>query len=94
LAGSAAEPKRYARATIQIGTFETPYIQEYLVGPLPATNATAVQPLSFPFNDAKKGKSKIAGLYTLDVKPFIANLSAEIEDITRAIWNSVGCLQQ
>ncbi|KAF2685041.1 amine oxidase catalytic domain-containing protein [Lentithecium fluviatile CBS 122367] len=88
LSGTAGEPKRYARATIQFGSFEKPYLQEYLVGPLPASNATSVQPLSFPFNNDKKGKSRIASIYTLDVQPFIAQLSEEIEDITQELWST------
>lgn len=89
LSGDVGEPKRYARATVQFGSFEEPYLQEYMIGPLPATNATAVQPLSFPFNNNPPGKSRIASILTLDPSPFLLQLSSDIEDITRELWNTV-----
>ena len=89
LDSAAGEPKRYARSTIQFSSFEQPYLQEYIVGPLPATNVTQVEPLRFPFNNRKSGKSRVPNVFTLDIQEWIAQLSVETEDITRELWNTV-----
>ncbi|KAF2871343.1 copper amine oxidase [Massariosphaeria phaeospora] len=90
LAGYASEPKRYARATVQYQIPEIPYNQEYLVGPFPISNATSVQPLSYPFNNRSPGKTRMASIYAAGAgaASFLENLSSEIEDITRELWNA------
>ncbi|KAF1951643.1 amine oxidase catalytic domain-containing protein [Byssothecium circinans] len=84
----AGAPKRYARATVQFASFESPYLQEFVIGPLPATNATAVTALQFPFNNEKLGKTRLPSVVAADVQSFLAKLSSDVEDITRAIWNT------
>ena len=87
----AAEPKRYARATVAFGIPDPPYYQEYMVGPLPATNVTKLQPLTYPFNNEEPGKTKVPPL-TLpgqDVSSFILAFGADVEDITQELWNTV-----
>ncbi|KAF2646794.1 amine oxidase catalytic domain-containing protein [Massarina eburnea CBS 473.64] len=84
----AGAPKRYARATVQYGSFEEPYLQEYVIGPLPATNATAVMSLQFPFNNDKPGRTRLPSIFAADVESFLEQLSSDVEDITRAIWNT------
>lgn len=85
------EPKRYARATIVFAATEEPYYQEYIVGPLPATNATAVKPLTYPFNNQDPGKTKVNAFYLQgpDVGLFVQRFASDIEDITQEIWNTV-----
>ncbi|XP_014550026.1 hypothetical protein COCVIDRAFT_21377 [Bipolaris victoriae FI3] len=82
------EPKRYARATVQFGSPEVPYLQEYRIGPLPATNTTAVEPLRFPFNGKVQGKTKITSLDADGIDAFLPQLSSVVEDITRKLWNT------
>lgn len=88
----AAEPQRYARATVAFGMVDEPYYQEYMIGPLPATNITKPQPLTYPFNNRNPGKTLIPSLVLpgqkLDVA--ISGLSDEIDDITKELWNTVG----
>ncbi|KAF2729263.1 amine oxidase catalytic domain-containing protein [Polyplosphaeria fusca] len=87
--GQAKEPARYARATVAFGAPEQPYYQEYSVGPLPATNNTAVEPLTYLFNNEKPGRTNVSPIFIGgDVTSFIAKFSDEIKDITQALWNT------
>lgn len=62
-----------------------------MVGPLPATNITKLQPLTHPFNNQHPGKTIIPSL-TLpgqNVQAAILQLGSDIEDITKELWNTV-----
>ncbi|KAF2276554.1 amine oxidase catalytic domain-containing protein [Westerdykella ornata] len=85
-----AEPKRYARATVAYGIPDEPYFQEYMVGPLPATNVTKLQPLTYPFNSRNPGKTRIPSLILpgQDVASAVLKLGSDIADITRELWNT------
>jgi primary-amine oxidase len=75
-----------------IGTSGEPFRREYIVGPLPATKATTVEPLQFPFNNQKKGESKYPSLYTAsgnDTAEWFTALSEEVADITEFFYNTV-----
>lgn len=63
-----------------------------MVGPLPATNATLVQPLVYPFNNGRSGKSDLLSIFAvgLGLDQFIERLSSDLEDITHELWNAVG----
>jgi hypothetical protein len=92
LDGNATEPDRYARATIMFGATNSTdlYWQEYLVGPLPATNSTNIVPLTYPFNNQQPGKTSVHPIYSpSDIVSFQTMLSSEIEEITKELWNSV-----
>jgi primary-amine oxidase len=66
------------------------YWQEYLVGPLPVTNSTSIVPLTYPFNNNQIGKTAVHPIYSSsDGVLFQTRLSSELEDITKALWNSV-----
>ncbi|GAA6019560.1 hypothetical protein JCM10207_003744 [Rhodosporidiobolus poonsookiae] len=56
LAGKAGPPPRYAYATLHFGAFEEPYVEDYLVGPLPVSNETTYAPYGFR---TSKGSSRI-----------------------------------
>ncbi|PPR00804.1 hypothetical protein CVT24_000736, partial [Panaeolus cyanescens] len=53
--GSGPAPDRYARVAISFGATETPYYEDYIVGPLPISEKTKVEPLTYYYN---KGTSK------------------------------------
>jgi primary-amine oxidase len=92
--GNEEEPSRFARATVLFLSPEGPYRQEYIVGPLPATNSTPVVPLTFPFNNEQPGKTRSTYIYAVDsTDEWIAALSDEIANITTQIWNSVSLLK-
>lgn len=84
------EPKRYARATVQYQAPSEAYNQEYIVGPLPATNATSVRPLTYPFNNKGRGKGRLLSIYAAGsgLGEFLERLANDTEDITRALWNA------
>ncbi|KAJ3540677.1 hypothetical protein NMY22_g4201 [Coprinellus aureogranulatus] len=53
--GDGPPPARYARVAISFGAVDQPYYEDYVVGPLPISNATKVGPLTYYYN---KGTSK------------------------------------
>jgi primary-amine oxidase len=66
------------------------YWQEYVVGPLPATNLTAVEPLSYPFDNAQPGRIAVHPVYIPnDSTNFLTKFSADVEDISMALFNGV-----
>jgi primary-amine oxidase len=76
---------------VAFGVPDEPYFQEYMVGPLPATNVTKLQPLTYPFNNETPGKTKIPSL-TLpgqNVSGAVLTIGEQIADITRELWNTV-----
>ncbi|CAO2648787.1 Nn.00g097360.m01.CDS01 [Neocucurbitaria sp. VM-36] len=82
------EPARYARATVSFGATDL-YWQEFIVGPLPATNSTKIEPLTYPFHNVHPGKTKAHPIYSAnDASQFLSNFGSEVEDITKALWNS------
>lgn len=92
LNGNGTDPERFARATIMFGATNSTdmFWQDYLVGPLPATNATNIVPLTFPFNNKEPGKTLVHPIYSpVDGGGFQSKLSSDIEDITKQLWNSV-----
>lgn len=88
LDSSKGEPDKYARATVVFGAEEL-YWEEYMVGPLPVTNATKVQPLTYPFNNKQPGRTKVHPLLSAsDGAQFYSKVSDEVEDITKELWNT------
>jgi primary-amine oxidase len=85
-------PSRYARATVMIGATNSTdsYWQEYMIGPLPATNVSDILPLTYPFNSQKPGQTKVHPIFSsTDGSLAVTSLSAQVGDITKAIWNTV-----
>ncbi|KAF1836803.1 amine oxidase catalytic domain-containing protein [Decorospora gaudefroyi] len=88
---NATQPKRYARATVQIGATDTTdvYWQEYMIGPLPVTNSTTVAPLTYLFNNARPGRTAVHPVFSAnDGLQFQLKLATEVDDIARKIWNA------
>lgn len=81
LDGSGDQPGRYARATIDHGVSNPAEIREYMVGPLPISSKTKIEPLSFLHNSGRSATphsdSNPEGLMT-----WLRELGADIEDIT------------
>jgi primary-amine oxidase len=83
---------RYARATVQTGATNSSdlYWQEYVVGPLPVTNATTVEPLTYPFHNSQPGRTALHPAYIPnDGTNFLLKFGADVEDISVALFNSV-----
>ncbi|TEB24011.1 copper amine oxidase [Coprinellus micaceus] len=53
--GKGTAPDRYARVAISFGATDQPYYEDYIVGPLPISNLTKAEPLTYYYN---KGSSK------------------------------------
>lgn len=75
------KPKRFAQATINHATSEEAEIREYMIGPLPLSPETKIEPLSFIYNSGRSSTK------TTDSNPegLIAwghEVCAAIEDIT------------
>jgi primary-amine oxidase len=90
--GVARAPPRYARATVAFGAtnLTDSFWQEYMVGPLPTTNLSKLQPLTYPFHNQQPGKTKVHPVYSrVDGSAFLTKVSEEIEDVTMELWNSV-----
>ncbi|WEW60662.1 DUF1965 and Cu_amine_oxid domain-containing protein [Emydomyces testavorans] len=86
LNGNGPAPRRYARAAIKFQATEEPYIQDYMVGPLPISNQTTLQPLNYFYNKGV-GKQRI---YHADLQAeikFYAEVGASVADITLDLWN-------
>ncbi|EUC42223.1 hypothetical protein COCMIDRAFT_29138 [Bipolaris oryzae ATCC 44560] len=92
LDGYGKPPGRYARATVQSGATNTTdmFWQEYMVGPLPATYATTITPLTFPFQNTHAGKTKVHPLYssTNEGTQFLMKFGAAHEDISQRLFNT------
>ncbi|KAH3911953.1 amine oxidase [Parastagonospora nodorum] len=84
-------PSRYARATVVTGATNSTdlFWQEYLVGPLPATNTTNIARLTYPFNNNNPGNTKVHPIYSAsDAVQFQTKISSDVENITRELWNT------
>ena len=86
------KPDRYARARIQFGTAKEPYIQEYLIGPLPVKKGTiTLKPLNYPFNGKNGGRYRVyvAGDTTAAFTWLLTVVATDISDITQTLFRTV-----
>ncbi|KAF2192177.1 amine oxidase catalytic domain-containing protein [Zopfia rhizophila CBS 207.26] len=82
-------PSRYARATLLFASSEDPYYRDYMIGPLPATNITKIQPLTYMFNNKTPGKVNVPAPYIgQDLLNFVLRIGSEVKDITQELWNA------
>ena len=78
-------PDRYARVTIHHGATHDPYIMDYLVGPLPVSNATSIRPLTEIYHREKitfnsRGYTAQVGVELL---PFLSEVMAPLVNATK-----------
>ncbi|KAJ9639223.1 hypothetical protein H2204_003834 [Knufia peltigerae] len=86
LNGEGPKPDRYSKATIQFQATLEPYLKEFMVGPLPVSNETTLQPLDYPFNKGV-GMQRIYNADPEQYGIFLANISASVEDILMEMFN-------
>ncbi|KAL1876689.1 hypothetical protein Plec18167_005097 [Paecilomyces lecythidis] len=79
-------PERYAKATIQFQATEEPYIQEWMVGPLPISDTSTLQPLNYLYNKGT-GTQRVYDADDDALDDFMNKIGASIADITLALWN-------
>jgi primary-amine oxidase len=66
------------------------YWQEYMVGPLPATNATIIERLTYPFHNSQPEETAVHPAYVPnDGTNLLFNFGAEVGDISIALFNAV-----
>lgn len=82
-------PPRCARATLMFGATPNPYLQDYVVGPLPVANNTQVQPLQFLYNNAGKGKVAVDFADRSAVDHYVKDVGMSVADITKRLWDGV-----
>ncbi|KAF3067550.1 Membrane primary amine oxidase [Trichoderma lentiforme] len=83
-------PPRYARATLMFGATPNPFLQDYVIGPLPITNNTQVQPLQFLYNNAGKGKVAVDFADRSEVLQLAKDVGLSVVDITKLLWDGLG----
>ncbi len=85
--GSAEAPARWAKATIMFGAFEEPYVQDFMIGPLPVSNETTWAPFDYASN--KPGGSKIRVFDADDdaLNEAYVNISMENADLVMDLLN-------
>ena len=89
LDSGAPAPNRYARATVQFGATVEPYIQEWMVGPLPITNGTTLcTPLNYIYNKGR-GYQRVYNADAEALAIFNGNVGSEVIDITLRLLNGV-----
>lgn len=76
-----ARPQRWAKAVLSHYTDDVPQLSYYAIGPLPVSDATKVEPLTFPFSN---GRNSIVSLRAdfLSAGEFALNLAENVSDIT------------
>lgn len=62
-----------------------------MVGPLPVSNETTLQPLDYPFNKGV-GMQRIYNADPEQYGIFLANISASVEDILMEMFNGVSII--
>lgn len=91
LDGDAPLPAKYARAIIFQGGKEEPDSQEYMIGPLPVSAETTIEPLDYLYNGGRGGMVPYNSRYfdgprTTATDLLIASIMSNISDITAALF--------
>jgi primary-amine oxidase len=87
LEGHGLAPVRYARATLQFNSQLQPYIQEYMVGPLPVKQeSTRHEELNYMFTSGR-GRINVYNADSEAIAAFNLQVGAEIQNITKRLLN-------
>lgn len=89
--GDAEAPPKYARVVIFEGGKEVPGSQEYMVGPLPVSEETTVEPLDYIYNGGSGGFVPFNARYhdgakSAAAEPLVVEIMTNISDITQALF--------
>ncbi|KAK7963812.1 membrane primary amine oxidase [Apiospora saccharicola] len=77
----------YARANLLFGATQEPYMEEFVVGPLPLSNATAAHPLSFFSNRQKGSKIRVHDADFATDGDLSKTFLTEAADVLKILWN-------
>nr|CEG04517.1 unnamed protein product [Fusarium clavum] len=87
LEGNGPAPNRYARATLQFNSRLQPYIQEYMVGPLPVQEgSTQYEELNYMFTSGR-GRTNVYNADSDAIAAFNIGVGADIQNITKKLLN-------
>ncbi|KAF2835503.1 primary-amine oxidase [Patellaria atrata CBS 101060] len=91
LDGDGPVPPKYARTIIFRGGQEEPDSQEFMVGPLPVSAETTIEPLDYIYNGGSGGSVPFNARYFDGVKtsatdPLVISTMTNIADITAALF--------
>ncbi|KAL1954010.1 hypothetical protein VTO42DRAFT_1831 [Malbranchea cinnamomea] len=89
--GDGPVPAKYARVVIFEGGRDEPRSQEYMVGPLPVSEDTTIEPLDYIYNGGMGGAVPFDGRHFDRIReraaePLIVSIMTEISDITAAVF--------
>jgi primary-amine oxidase len=84
LEGKAPPPPRFAHAILDIRTTKTAYIQDFVVGPLPISPRTTVNPLNYPYNHGGRVKNTMVKGDTSG--DWLTQVAVNMSDITMKLW--------
>ena len=82
-------PDRYARATLQFNSQEEPYIQEYMIGPLPLSNATGQHKELNHIFTSGRGRTRVYNADSEAIAAFNLEVGTQIKKITKDLLNGV-----
>jgi primary-amine oxidase len=88
LDSDSAQPSRYARVIINRGAAEQAGIDDYLVGPLPASQDTTITPLSWPYNSGRNSVKNPLPNYE-DILAWFSALGKEVADMVEDLLGEV-----
>jgi len=89
LEGNGPAPTRYARATLQFNSQLQPYIQEYMVGPLPVQEgSTQYEELNYMFTSGR-GRTNVYNADSEAIAAFNLEVGVDIQNITNKLLNGV-----
>ncbi|KAK8035098.1 Copper amine oxidase [Apiospora rasikravindrae] len=87
VAGTGPAPPVYARANLLFGATEEPYMEEFVVGPLPLSNSTAAHPVSFFSNRQKGSKIRVHDADFATDGDLSKAFLTEAADVLKILWN-------
>ncbi|KAH7394285.1 putative copper amine oxidase [Pyrenochaeta sp. MPI-SDFR-AT-0127] len=87
ISGKGPEPLRYARARLTIRSVAEPYVQDFMVGPLPVSNQTTIQPLDFLYNKGQ-GKIRMYDAESEQTNAWDKAIGESVAGVTKALWNA------
>lgn len=89
LAGTEPAPPRYARAMLMFGNAKEPYMQEWMVGPLPISSQTKAQPLTFLSTRKSDNKLRVYNSDFEAARKFNEKIKSQAANAIKTLWNVV-----
>ncbi|KAL7413894.1 copper amine oxidase [Mrakia frigida] len=93
LDGNGTAPERYAKAMIMFGAFEEPYLQDFIVGPLPISNRTTYSSLDYTTTSGSSQIRNYDADYSKD-EEFKFSIVNPIADIILDLLNATYTLDE